>query len=761
MDKIQNLLPENTTFNVVKIISLIIIIIFPLYLIYSYDYSDAKEGVMYGLLFIGFSLVSIGFKIQQDNKVNQFLKYISGITGTILMLWVGYKWRNKLLLGFILTFLSIKIFKLEKYGLIGFNKIVFWFSVIYIIHIIWVILTFTSPNLSQSIDLPNDKQCNAPWLYYGKYPPNEYNLSELYHEYMFDITTWFPPPLKDSPDFTCQPCPTNFTPIQSSGTNIACRPCNEGEEWYSIHELNQKYENNLLNDDEKREIGNNGRTLHLEETGISNTSLRTYHNDHSTNFPSMNQMNGMCLSERSTLSSMQPYRGGSDCNSYANCMEHAPSFIELSWPTQYTVFPNQIFEMKNLETPLTFRIPENIFHENDCTVNTNYNSTYHNPICNQSSIHNSDNSRCYLKIPIEPTPLYANPLPPENYRLIRHGGSSTGEGPPCDIVNSLSQNYNIMSGLSEPDSSDINDHTSSGLNRYINDISVTNPDNGTITSSDWRNIIGMIYDECNNHDGRCYIDNFICQTSINTAIPLVDYTAPSPVLTIPQDDLIGCKNATLTGSCNSFDEPCDAMEVTQDGLLIPTPGSCRYAKWENSKWNIQESNVNVPPEGYHMRCFPENKKTNSTIQNGILSNVKHNSIFYHDGSRDNRKYIKENICKRIKKFTDPELEAHIVNQTPCSRTPSNINTQGIPGTTNRRSCSVVPSGVPPCSITNNSNHYMSESNYHSRCCMDPPTINSQVESQFTKTWQDIQSADSSQIQYTQTKPVSYNSISID
>ena len=45
--------------------------------------------------------------------------------------------------------------------------------------------------------------------------------------------------------------------------------------------------------------------------------------------------------------------------------------------------------------------------------------------------------------------------------------------------------------------------------------------------------------------------------------------------------------------------------------------------------------------------------------------------------------------------------------------------------------------------------------------MDPPNNNSLVESQFTKTWQDIQSSDTSQIQYTTSKPASYNSISID
>lgn len=767
--------------KIATFIIILLILLIPLYLIIfkeilKYDRDGIQhtspQNFYYIAIVIGIGMLTFGLKKTTGSQgTTMFLKYVALFGGIILLTWVATKWNSNILFGLIVLYFVVnhggmnQVLKIKNIN--TFNKVVFWVSVLYIIHILWVILTFTSPTITPSIDLPDERRCNAPWLYYGSFPPSHYNKTDQYHEYLFDITIWFPPKVEDNPDFTCQPCPTNQTPrISSNGTNLSCRPCKDNEQWYSVNELHRKYTNNLLTDGQKTAIGNGGRTLSLEEIG--ERSLTTYHNNHTDNFNEMNDSTGMCLPDLSGVSSFSAYQGGSNCNSYENCMNTAPAFIELSWPSEYPVYPDQLFELKNLDTPLNFRIPQSIYKLNQCESDPAYNSIYHNPICNDSVIHGQDRSRCHLKIPVDPTPFPASSLPPQGYRIERQGGSVTGEGPPCDIVNQLAQDYNTISGTTNPTSSNININN----RRYISESTNSHQDNGRQTSADWRNIIGLIYGECFSHNGRCYTHDYICETSKKSPLPMIDYnTRPTPILTLPEDNLNGCKNITKVDTCSSVNDGsvCRAIDVDEDGNVIQVSGRCKMAKWEQDKWNILPPNVS--PLGYQPRCFTQDKLTTNSLVNGTLSHpnlVNHNSILHNNS-------IREDICKRVPRMTDPQIESHIRMQSPpCSPDPgpdlvpvtdsaqvpvsgsgSGSGSAQVQGSASnmRTSCrnNLSTQSTCPSWALKEDNFYYDVSNYRSRCCLLPLPDQS-ITASISKMWNGITTTDPTLVQYPTTIP---------
>jgi hypothetical protein len=759
--------------KIATFIIVLLILLIPLYLIIfkeilKYDRDGIQhtspQNFYYIAIVIGVGMITLGLKKTAGSQGSTlFLKYIALFSGIILLTWVATKWNSNILFGLIVLYFVVnhgglnKVLKIQRIN--SFNKVVFWVSVLYIIHILWVILTFTSPTITSSIDLPDEKRCNAPWLYYGSFPPSQYNKADQYHDYLFDITVWFPPEVEDNPAFTCQPCPTNQTPrISSNGTNLTCRPCNDSELWYSVNELNTMYKNDLLTDEQKNAIGNGGRTLSLEQIG--ERSLTTYHNDYSGDkFNEMNESTGMCLSELSSISSFSAYQGGSNCNSYENCMETAPAFIELSWPSDSPVYPDQLFELKNLDTPLIFRIPQSIYKLNQCESDPAYNSIYHNPICNHSVIHGQDRTRCHLKIPVDPTPYPKASLPPRGYRIERQGGSVTGEGPPCEIVNQLAQDYNTINGTAIPTSTDININD----RRYVSEYTNSHQDNDRQTAEDWRNIIGLIYGECFSHNGRCYTHDYICETSKKSPIPMVDYnTSPTPILTLPDDTLNGCQNITKVDTCSSVNDGsvCQAIDVDEHGNVVEVSGRCKMAKWNNNNWEILPPNV--PPIGYQPRCFIQDKVTTNSLASGTFSHpdsVIHNSILHNNS-------IRGDICRRAPRMTDPQIESHIRMQSPpCSPDQDSVQLhRSRPGSAQgpelgtasneRKQCSQTPPGTQPTCPSwalNKSNHYYDVSDYHSRCCLEPPP-NQSITARISKMWNGITTTDPTLVQYPTTIP---------
>jgi len=548
------------------------------------------------------------------------------------------------------------------------------------------------------------------------------------HKYLFDMSIWFPPEVKDNPDYTCQPCPTNSTPVKSPGSaNLSCRPCKGDEEWYSIQTLVDLQKNNLLTPEQQTEIGNNGFTIESHNT---NKSLKTYQKDYDdlSKFKAMNNTTGMCLSEKSSISSYEPYKG-SGCSDYTSCMKGAPAFIELSWPKKNKVYPNQIFELKNLNTPITFRVPENIQETTSCKVNPIHASKnkFHNPICDKSVIPAiADSDKCYLRIPVKPTPyrLREADLPPPGYRVTRHGGSSTGEGPPCEIVNQLAQDYNTIEGTTKPVLSSIND---SVKGRKVDTGTYNNPHqkSGRYTATDWRNVIGMIYDECYDKGGRCYTHNYICETKTGAPIPLVDRTDKSNViLTIPTASAHGCNNAVLVGGCKEHDAPCDALDVDNEGNIQTTTGVCRYSTWDTTgnQWKIHHKQ-NKQGQNYHMRCFPKNKLKGKDILQSLFSGVKYNNILEGKGQ------IRDDICRRAPKMTDIDIGSPISMGSPCSLSTS------VGTSVEQISCTNPPQTTTPCKYPVKGTYNKSiKGDYVKQCCIG--LTSDTIFSHFMKSWED-------------------------
>ena len=662
--------------------------------------------ILYGLLIFVIAIVSIILKKLSSGKTDGSKGLTIGILATIAIISLAWgmnhlknepNFENKIkyVLFAITLYLFLRItniYKLENDHII--NRLAFGICILYIIHTLWVILTFTSPTIHTSIKLPEDKQCNLNWLYYGPYPTPNYDKTKQMHTYLFDISTWFPPDITDNPTFTCQPCPSGMTPIQNlTKPNLSCRQCKSNEEWVSFEEIKRRKLNNkqhhLLTDKHLQTIGNNGNITATETESID-ASLRTLTNDHPTFFDSGSDFmkhSGMCLKVDTNDYSTNPYPK-SGCGSYENCMKHSKGYIDISWPkTSNDVYPGQLFEIKDLEVPLIFKIPENI-QKGDCSGDDpKYTpSTYHNKICNDIT-----NGKCHLKIPVDRLSPKNIHTPPEGYKIIRHGGGESGEGPPCAEVNKLTSDYNKLSfkNTLNPSESEINtDGITNKMGRYVK----------TKTGGDWRNILGMVYDECYEHKGKCHIDDYICKTENNTPLPLVDYSGPTPILTIPEYSLEGCQNFAL--GCKEEGKPCNSIKIEGEGDIVPTTGECKLAKWVNKKWDTTKTGIKADS---HLRCFPKDKENDYAIYGNVLTNP---NIL-------NAGKLPRNLCKRIPRKTDSQtgnnqLSFDIYKNSPCSKGKS------IP---HKKRCSDTPGDHTPCIAYIDKNAIYETGKYTETCCL--------------------------------------------
>ena len=568
------------------------------------------------------------------------------------------------------------------------NNGVFGFIILMIIHVLWIILVYTAPNLNE-IQLSGDRSCNLPWLYYGVYPLVDYDVMNDINKYMFDIGKWLPDDIEDNPDFTCQPCPTNMTPNTDGGSGVrtSCRTCHPHEEWVSIDEIRNRRSQGVLRNDHRQLIQNDGMTI--EDGMLNQSSYKTFANDHKDSFNQIIRETGMCLPLYDTsagASSWMQTGNTNICSSYNSCMTQGPAYIELFWPKDinqgyHRVYPGQHFEIRDLDTPLSFVIPDNLIDpllDKDGNPNTQRNcgvidpahptdNKYHNPICDVTSL-SSDHSLtipldtdentnfCHLRIPLDHVPIPNTnsmmSLPPSD-RVVRHGGNSSNSGPPCDDINQVAQDYLLYGVNNNISEQHITNNASLINNAPLTSRYVSRSGTNTV-GDDWRDVYEIIYDNCyqSSTQGQCYMDNSICQTSNKTALPLVDLQAnPSPVLTIPDASELGCKNITKVDSCtrdsNSNGSSCSALDIDHNGNIIEVSGVCRYARWLNNQWDIQDDNFALTSDhNYDIRCFPSpidrNTYTGHTLSNPDKINYN-NAIF-----TDVNKF--ENMCKRVPRF---------------------------------------------------------------------------------------------------------------
>lgn len=673
---------QKLTFKVIFLIITILVIIYFLFndgeILNPIIKEENREKYKEIFISVQFTfLIALSILLMERFNIKGYGKLLGGSLLLIGLFYVSKRIQNPILYYLLFIYILGKTIypQLKKlYKGKSINMFIFYVICLYIIHILWVILTFTSPTVDISVNLPEDRVCRLPWLYYGVYPAQNFDLLDSINKYMFDITVWYPPDIVDDPSFTCQPCPTNMTAKETlnGGTRTTCRPCNVDEQWYSINQIYNRRNNGTLRPDEKDIITNDGMTKELD--GHSEVpSFQTFLKDHRNTDDKFDKL-GMCLPVLSSSNSMLAWGDNTTplCPNYNQCMENSPAFIELNWPKNedIRIFPNQTIEIKNLETNLTFSVPGETYlpietSGQSCnTINPAYKdgNKYHNRICDESSV-NHDTTNCHLKIPVPHTPVInTEPGIPETNFVVRHGGNSSLSGPPCDSSNQVAQDY-LINQTSRLEISPFHiNHNPLVNNDYMNSRNILNTGTNGI-SDDWRNIIGLTYDTCYQTNGQCYMDHSICQTTNKTPIPLTTSTSDTGsnsymILTIPTASEIGCQNATVISGCQNINDNCDAMDVDSDGNLIDVDGICRMAKWENSRWNISQLNENNPE--YEMRCFPTQKIDS---YNGYILDpskvVYDNSIF-----EDQNKF--ENMCKKIPRITYPSISYNITTEPPCS-----------------------------------------------------------------------------------------------
>ena len=120
-------------------------VLFILYISRNYSKSKFAAGSLYVLLIVAFVIITA------TSKSNTSRSNISKGIGVIIFLIVANRWNNKWLFG------ALGLYILLRYGpfqgrLFPSNiiKVVFWLSVLFIFHILWIILTFTSPTADAS-----------------------------------------------------------------------------------------------------------------------------------------------------------------------------------------------------------------------------------------------------------------------------------------------------------------------------------------------------------------------------------------------------------------------------------------------------------------------------------------------------------------------------------------------------------------------------------------------------------------------------------
>ena len=667
-----------------------------------------KTGLALSVLSPILFAAGVGVLAWGANKANAKAPDISRKLKQIALVVIGYKllvWTTPVegkghgLLGYARNFIDTGNYV---------NRFIFSICILYIFHTLWVILTFTSPTAIRSIELPPEKRCDLDFLYYGKYPipTNDSNNSDI-NKYIFDITTWFPPLLEDDPDYTCQPCPNGMTPKQNpTKPNLSCRSCTDNEEWISLKDIKSKYDNKLLTSSEIKHLdttfpqqGSWDEAL-ATLTHDGNNSWTNVQKAHTTiNEPSQQDEFGMCFPKKDTDYSSRPYRG-TTCDSYTSCMESSDSFIEVSWPTSEQVFPGQEFNAYQYSDNLLLTIPDKPY-STDCSPDTKYDNIYNNQVCNESRGTNDD-SRCYFQFPVSPKPSFASPMPESGMRLTRTSGRLSA----CDTVNSLAQTYNNMDSVPNPELADINMNTGK---RFINTGEIA--EGSKTTASDWRAVLDTVYTECNNQAGNCYIDDFVCTTQNGTALPLVDHSGPTPLLTLPEYTDPGCNNIVVTDNCSIHDAVCNALSVNDSGDVITTPGKCRYSTWSdtNTNWTKLDEEVSIPPSDYYMRCFPNNKLSGN---GNILSNIT--------GPSPLTPQVADNICKTTTHLTDPILQAELFTGRMCGSgtgtgSGSDSNSAVSHGTV--KSCSEPPQGMY-CPIPKSGElTYTADGNFNGNCCI--------------------------------------------
>lgn len=128
--------------------------------------------------------------------------------------------------------------------------------------------------------------------------------------------------------------------------------------------------------------------------------------------------------------------------------------------------------------------------------------------------------------------------------------------------------------------------------------------------SSWINHFELKRVECADKQGKCYMDNYVCQTDNGTPIPLKDLHHPiANMYTVAQLNDVGCQKAlnpcdmsVSTSQPSPQPSPqCTALKESNGYVVeVPQGGTCKYVKWNTNRW--QAVSANDPQK--QARCIP-------------------------------------------------------------------------------------------------------------------------------------------------------------
>lgn len=571
-----------------------------------------------------------------------------------------------LLTGFIYGLHKAGLFKKNE------NKIsqaFYYFIVIYIFHILWVILTFTNPD-KISCDMVSNRVgvCTGPGIYYGEYPEPPKDYQHSYHDFIFDITTWFPPDfLPDNTiGYKCAACPYNQTATTIPGCkkpgeyigNISCRECNTNESWYSIKEIKELHDADIpvpskyISMDDVTKKMNSGIVKNdSEKIGvcIPNKEMNKIHQD------------------------MTSVDSGYGCSTYKDCIDKgifSDNFqITITAPTIDPVLSGQIFHFREYVNPLQIKIPENRDYSSlDMDKYKSYRKDYYyldNKYGNSLCYPDSTVEPCIINVAIPSNAAKATDKPlniPTNLQKVREGRNCPPDEENCyKNAGGCYVANKIMYGFNNPSESILFDHLPF---QEIVGKDIPTPQSLDVVKeftfpnySNWINAVEETRKECIDdiNRGTCFVntDNYPCTTKRGTAIPLLDKNK----LVIPEFSMDGCRNALLT--CAEKDKPCNALQVNENSYLYDKDpisggknGTCKPVRYDynDNKWIIDP--LATPTD---LRCIPTDKINNNTINGHIFKEEYLNNIptwILNSNANDTDKStmkIPEEMCNMVRK----------------------------------------------------------------------------------------------------------------
>ena len=621
---------------------LIIPIIIVLGILLNYGVDPRVVIIIFSIMgFIGFRIGSVtigakGTESSHDRKltVDTFINTIGSDIAPVIVL------------GLLLTvFIKSRILRIDDNVI---SRVVFTITLVYIVHILWVILTFTSPSsltCSLSTCETDDTTCNncnkQKWKYYGK----EFDVKDAtyfnYSDYLFDIFTWFPGKLQMYNKKECLTCPAGYTPSNyGCSNNITCRKCNIYEKSIPIKDLTNPDIFKTLSPDQKKKL--------QDDYGLN-----------TTNELSETEPGYICIpkDKKNTIYTSTDIDHLS-CNNYQSCMESnsVNNILEFSWSDINDKYlPGQNIIIKNPSNNIKLTIPDNIYSNDGCRPNPYYkdNNKYGNIICDDNLLDdNQTGDTCSIRIPIPST--YVN-----TDTTFERDGSSCDPNEDCESEYPCGDVNEIIGSWNNTPYTRKDVEGEQIMNRDIN------------SSDDWVTMLNSVRTECMSSDGQCYLnDNYICLTDKGTSIPILD----GDKLVIPELTKEGCNNPLMVDTCtiNTINKTCNALTEDDGFLKDDDSGVCRSVYYDktNHKWLPNPiTNISKPTD---IRCIPSNKITIlDTLSlggdGGITNTLKNVTVADWINGKDSNLGI-PNMCSRVQRKPLLHAKLHDVKeeQKPCN-----------------------------------------------------------------------------------------------